>query len=103
MATDLKALLQLWVGLNNSLGFEDNVKIVLRNTSGKNPFEDAGAFPSEVKEIRNFRNVLLLVSWHPGAGRPCGDYDFSPAGVGRVAPEALLIFFCSKRLVQMRH
>lgn len=64
------------------------LKIVLRNTFRKNPFQDSGAFPGEVKEIKNFRARWL-----------CENYRFqffSP-----VALEALYIFYCSKRLVPM--
>ena len=37
------------------------LKIILRKTLRKNPFEDSGVFPGEIKGIKNFRNAFLLV------------------------------------------
>lgn len=42
--------------------------MVSRNTLGKNPFEDSGTFPREIKEIKHFKNVFLLVTNILGAG-----------------------------------
>ena len=35
------------------------LKIVLRNTLRKNPFQDSGAFLGEVKEIKNMTLVII--------------------------------------------
>ena len=62
------------------------LKIVLRNTLRKNPFQDSGAFLGEVKEIKNFRARCLCENYRFQFFRP-------------VALEALYIFYCSKRWV----